>query len=156
MAVRRLVVLALLLFALVFGIMLLLRSLVFTVVTPRDDAAYPLVAVAQALAGPRAYDVVLNDPRGLDGEEVVEGRAVLVVIVSPGPDRVTFNVVNATSPIDGERVQIAGAILIGADGSRWSLTGEPADPGTQALQRFPAAVDGDVVVVDFTRPDPPP
>jgi hypothetical protein len=153
--IGRLVFLGVGLLGLVVGLMLLAGVFLEAVVTPRDDAAYPLTTVAQALSGPRTFEVALTDPQGLDGEEVIEGRGRLLVIVSPGPGAESFFVVNATSPIDGERVEITREGLIGTDGTAWSVAGDPVDPADPPLQRFPSIVREGVLIVDFTEPDPP-
>lgn len=155
MPVVRWVVLGGLLFALVFGLMLLLRSMIGVVGTVRDDAEYPLVNVNRVIARPILVDVVLSQPRGLHGEERANGRATLVVAVSRGAERNLYIVVNAASPVDGSRLRIEGDRLIATDGRAWSLQGLPIEPDDPPLQVFPSRVEEDVIVVDFTEPASP-
>jgi hypothetical protein len=155
MAVLRWVVLGLVLFIFVFGLMLLLRSMVGVVGTVRDDAEYPLIHVNRLIAGPMLVDVALTEPRGLDGEERANGRALLVVAAARGADPGTHSVVNAASPIDGSRLEIEGDQLVSPDGRAWTLEGVAVDPDDPPLQTFASRVRDDIIVVDFTEPMPP-
>jgi hypothetical protein len=152
MPVLRWAVLGVLLFVFVFGLMLLLRSMIGVIGTVRDDAEYPLVNMNRVIAGPILVDVALNEPRGLHGEVQANARALLVVAVAQRPDGQTYSVVNAASPLDGSRLQLERDRLVAPDGRAWTLDGAPLDPDDPPLQVFPTRLRDDAIIVDFTEP----
>lgn len=150
--VRRYVVGGLLLLAVVVGLMLVVRPLIFSVADPRDDSRVAIMPQVQLSDGPALRDVVLATSHGLDGEQVVDGRPNVAVVVSPLPGG-SAAVVNATPPGAGTcRVEIGADRLTGCGGS-WTYAGDPIDAGAAPLQRFPVTLRDGAVYVDLTAPD---
>ena len=150
--VARYVVSGLLVLAAVVGIMLVVRPLIFTVADPRDDTRVAILPQAQLPNGPTIRQAVLARSLGLDGEQQVEGRPVVALVVSqlPGGEAAA---VNATPPGGGAcRVDLGADRLTGCGGS-WTYTGEPIEPGAEGLQRFPVTLRDGAVYVDLTAPE---
>jgi hypothetical protein len=133
---------------------LLVRPFIFTFSEARDDTRYPLIATAEADAGPRLLEIVLNEPHGLLGERVRDEAAGLRVVVAPRSAGDGYTVVSAWSPVNDCGVTLAADRLVDCDGAAWTFDGVPLDPADPPLQRFPATERNGAVVVDFTRPDP--
>ncbi|MEO8510065.1 MAG: hypothetical protein ABI534_02370 [Chloroflexota bacterium] len=149
--VRRYVVGGLLLLAVVVGLMLVVRPLIFSVADPRDDSRVAIMPQVQLSEGSALREVVLATSHGLDGEQVVDGRPIVAVVVSPLPGGVAA-VVNATPPGAGTcRVEIGADRLRGCGGS-WTYAGDPIDADAAPLQRFPVTLRDGAVYVDLTAP----
>jgi hypothetical protein len=150
--IRRYVVGGLLLLALVVGLMLIVRPLIFSVADPRDDSRVAILPQVQLSSGPALREVVLATSHGLDGEQVVDGRPIVAVVVSPLPGG-SAAVVNATPPGAGScRVEIGADRLSGCGGA-WTYAGDPIDAGFSPLQRFPVTLRDGAVYVDLTALD---
>lgn len=149
--VRRYVVSGLLVLIGVVALMLVVRPLIFSVADPRDDTRVAIMPQVQLTEGATIRQAVLATAHGLDGEQIVEGRPVVAVVVSPLPGG-SATVVNAT-PRGGDRcrVEIAADRLTGCGGS-WTYAGDPIDPGLDALQRFAVTLRDGAVYVDLTAP----
>lgn len=151
--VRRYVVGGLLLLAMVVGLMLVVRPLIFSVADPRDDSRVAILPQVELIEGPALREAVLTRSHGLDGEQVVDGRPLVALVVSPLPGA-SAAVVNATPPGAGTcRVEIGADRLTGCDGS-WTFAGDPIEPGSAPLQRFPVTLREGAVYVDLTAPEP--
>lgn len=151
--VRRYVVGGLLLLAMVVGLMLVVRPLIFSVADPRDDSRVAILPQVELIEGPALREAVLTRSHGLDGEQVVDGRPLVALVVSPLPGG-SAAVVNATPPGAGTcRVEIGADRLTGCDGS-WTFAGDPIEPGSAPLQRFPVTLREGAVYVDLTAPEP--
>lgn len=149
--VRRYVVGGLLVLVAVVGLMLVVRPLIFSVADPRDDSRVAILPQVQLTDGPALREVVLATSHALDGERVVDGRPLVAVVVSPLPGG-SAAVVNATPPGAGTcRVEIGADRLTGCDGS-WTYAGDPIEPGSAPLQRFPVTLRDGAVYVDLTAP----
>jgi hypothetical protein len=133
---------------------LLVRPFIFTFSEARDDSRYPLLATAEADAGARLLEIVLNESHGLLGETVRDEAVGLRVVVAPRPGGNGHTVVSAWSPANDCGVTLAADRLVDCDGAAWTFDGVPLDPADPPLQRFPAAERNGAVVVDFTQPEP--
>lgn len=148
---RRYVVAGLLAAAVVSGILLLVRPLIFSFAAPLDDTNYTVAGVLQARSAPMLVEIVLNESHGLPGEVHRDDRVGLTVVISPvGTD--AFAVVDAWSPTNDCPITLAGDRLVDCAGETWTYDGVPIDPADPALTGFPTTVRNGAVVVDFTRP----
>lgn len=135
----------------VVGLMLLVRPLIFSVADPRDDSRVAILPQVQLADGPTLREAVLAASHGLDGEQLVDGRPVVALVVSPLPGG-SAAVVNAAPAGEGScRVEIGADRLVGCGGS-WTFEGDPIDPGLEALQRFEVTLRDGAVYVDLTAP----
>lgn len=151
MPIGRYVVAGLLVAAVVSGLLLLVRPLLFSLAGPLNDTNYTVAGSAEADNGPMLVEIVLNEPHGLPGEVRRDQRAGLMVIVAPlGP--ATFSVVNAWSPTHDCAVTLGPDRLLDCEGDAWTYDGIPIDSADPRLQGFPTRVNNGAVVVDFTRP----
>lgn len=154
MPVGRYVAVAVVAVAALVGIVLLVRPLIFSFASARDDQNYPVAAVSlvdDPTDPPLVVELLLNDPHGLPGEVPEGEHARLTVIVSPGPGG-GFAVVNAWSQGNGCAVTIGPDRLVDCEGDTWTWAGIPIDPAGPPLQAFPAVGRNGAVVVDFTQP----
>jgi hypothetical protein len=154
MAIGRYVAVSVVAIAVLVGIMLLVRPLIFTFAPARDDHNYPVAAVADVDAltdPPLLRELILNDPHALLGEVVDGEHARLTVVVSAAPIG-GFAVVNAWSPSHDCAVSIGPDRLVDCAGDTWTWAGVPINPAGPTLQSFPAVGRNGAVVVDFTRP----
>jgi hypothetical protein len=136
---------------LVMGILLLVRPLIFSFGSPRDDTHYPVVTATVANAGPRIIELPLNDPHGLPGE-VREGAQVrFTLVVSPLPGG-GYVAVAAWSPTHGCRLTLGADRLVDCQRAGWTYEGAPLDPADPPLKRFPLTTTDGMLVVDLTRP----
>jgi hypothetical protein len=134
------------------ALMLVVRPLIFSVADPRDDSRVAILPQTQLALGPIVRQAVLATSRGLDGEQPVEGRPVVAVVVSPTPGGGAA-AVNAAPPGAGScRLELGADRLVGCGGS-WTYTGEPIEPGFDGLQRFPVTLRDGAVYVDLTAPE---
>jgi hypothetical protein len=129
---------------------LLVRPFIFSFSSARDDANYPLVAVSEVDAGPRIIEIVLNEPHGLPGERVQDGRAGLLVAAASLPGADSYSVVTAWSPTHDCALTLGADRLVDCDGDAWTYQGFPIDPADPALRAFPSDVRQGALVVDFT------
>lgn len=151
--IRRYVVAGLLVAAVVSGLLLLVRPLIFSLAPPLDDTNYTVTGVSAADDGPIEVEIVLNESQGLPGEVRSDEQSHLMVIVAPiGP--AAFSVVNAWSPTNDCAVTLGEDRLRDCEGDAWTFDGVPIDAANPRLQAFPTRVDNGAVVVDFTRPSP--
>jgi hypothetical protein len=142
---------------LLLGITLLVRPLIFSLADPRDDARYPLLSVSAADAGPQLVEILLNDRRGLAGEQVQDELVGYTVVVAPRPGRDGYSVVGAWSPTGDCPLEISGDRLRDCDGATWTFDGVPFDADGPSLVAFPVTVRNAAVIADFTAPfDPVP
>jgi hypothetical protein len=137
--------------AALLGLLLLVRPLIFTFSSPRDDTVYAVAATGEIGETPRIKELLLNEPHGLHGERPNGVHAAIAVVISRTLGG-QFSVVNAWSPVHGCLVTVAADRLRDCRGSTWTFSGEPISPGDPALQRFPVRVENGAVIVDFTRP----
>lgn len=152
MPIARYVVTALLALAVLLGVILLVRPLIFSLAPPLDDANYRLMATSDADVGPQLVPVVLNDRHGLPGEEVSGERAGLKVIVAPVEGTGRYTVVDAWSPTNDCPIEVGADRLLDCAGDAWTYDGVPIDPADPPLVSFPTTTGNGAVVVDFTRP----
>lgn len=152
---RRYVVAGLLAAALIGGILLLVRPLLFSLAPPIDDSRFNLVGALQARDAPLLIEIRLNEPHGLPGEVRRDDRVGLTVVVSPIGTN-AFAVVTAWSPTNACALTLGADRLVDCAGDTWTYDGIPIDPADPRLTAFPASVRNGAVVVDFTRPNPPP
>jgi hypothetical protein len=151
---RRYVVAGLLGAALISGLLLLVRPLLFSLAPPIDDSNFNLVGALQARGEPMLIEIRLNEAHGLPGEVRRDDRVGLTVVVSPiGTD--AFAVVAAWSPTNACPLTLGADRLVDCAGAAWTYDGIPIDPADPRLTAFPASVRNGAVVVDFTRPNPP-
>ncbi len=151
--VGRYVLAGLVVAAVVSGLLLLVRPLIFSLAPLLDDTNYTVAGVAAADDGPMLVEIVLNESQGLPGEVRSDERSHLMVIVVPiGP--AAFSVVNAWSPTNDCAVTLAADRVRDCEGDAWTFDGIPIDPANPRLQAFPTRVNNGAVVVDFTRPVP--
>lgn len=149
--VRRYLIAGLLAAAVMGGLLLLVRPLLFSFAPPLTDANYTVVAALEAQNGPMLVPILLNESHGLPGELHGDERVELNVVVSPiGTD--AFAVVDAWSPTNDCAVTLGADRLVDCAGTSWTFDGIPLDPADLALLSFPATVSNGAVVVDFTRP----
>ncbi|HLA65155.1 MAG TPA: hypothetical protein VK600_01085 [Candidatus Saccharimonadales bacterium] len=136
---------------LVMGILLVVRPLIFSFGSPRDDTHYPVVTAAMADAGPRIVELPLNDPHDLPGETTVGAQVRFTVVISPLPSG-GYAAVAAWSPIHACRIALGPDRLVDCQGAAWTYQGIPLDAADPPLKRFPLTTTDGMVVVDFTRP----
>jgi hypothetical protein len=137
--------------AALIGLLLLVRPLIFTFSSPRDDSVYAVVATGEIGETPRIKELLLNEPHGLQGERPNGVHAAITVVISRTLGG-QFSVVNTWSAVHGCEVTVAADRLRDCRGSTWTFSGEPISPGDPALQRFAVRVENGAVIVDFTRP----
>ena len=152
MPIARYAAAALLGVAVLVGLMLLVRPLIFSLAPPLDDANYRLVATGQADEGAQLIELVLSEPHGLLGEVVDGERARLFVVISPVIGTGRYAVVNAWSPTNNCGIELGPDRLVDCAGDAWTYEGIPIDPAAPPLQRFPTVVRSGAVVVDFVHP----
>ncbi|HEX6140293.1 MAG TPA: hypothetical protein VF013_07530 [Candidatus Limnocylindria bacterium] len=149
---RRYAVLAVLAVLAVFAVTLLVRPFIFSWSAPRDDSAYPLLATAEADAGPRLVEIVLNDAHGLLGEVDRDEQHGLTVVVAPLPGGEGYSVVGAWSPVGDCALTLAADRLTDCDGHAWTFGGVPLRTDDPPLQAFPTSERNGAVFADFTSP----
>jgi hypothetical protein len=133
------------------GLVLLVRPLIFTFSSPRDDSVYAVAATGEIGEAPRVKELLLNEPHGLQGERPNGPHAAITIVISRTLTG-QFSVVSAWSEAHGCLVTVGADRLHDCRGSTWTFSGEPITPGDPALQRFPVRVESGAVIVDFTRP----
>ena len=150
-SIGRTVTLAVLAFAGIMAILLLVRPFIFSLAPPRDDSAVAVAAVGELTGAPTLRPVLLNGPHGLLGERVGDGHAEVSVVASR---TVTgqYAVVNAWSPVNDCAVTLGADRVTDCQGVQWTLAGDPFAPGDPPLQRFPVTIANGALVVDFTQP----
>jgi hypothetical protein len=149
--VRRYVVTGLLTAAVVGGLLLIVRPLIFSFAPPLTDANYTVASAASIRNGPALVEIVLNESHDLPGELHRDERVGLKVVVSAvGPD--AFAVVDAWSPTNDCAVSLGADRVTDCAGDTWTFDGVPIDPADPGLLAFPTTVSNGAVVVDFTRP----
>jgi len=133
------------------GLLLLVRPLIFTFSSPRDDSVYAVAATGEIGETPRVKELVLNEPHGLQGERPNGPHAAISVVITRTLTG-QFSVMSAWSVVHQCLVVVAADRLRDCRGSTWTFSGEPISPGAPPLQQFPVHVEQGAVVVDFTRP----
>ena len=152
---RRYLFAGLLAAAVLGGMLLLVRPLLFSLAPPIDDTNFNLVGVLQARDAPLVIEILLNEAHGLPGEVHRDERVGLTVVVSSvGTD--AFAVVDAWSPTNDCAITLGADRLVDCAGDAWTYDGIPIDPADPALTGFPTSVRNGAVLVDFTRPITPP
>jgi len=136
---------------LVMGILLVVRPLIFSFGSPRDDTHYAVVTAAVADAGPRVIELPLNDPHDLPGEVRAGAQVSFTVVISPRPGG-GYVAVAAWSPAHDCRLALGPDRLVDCQGAAWTYDGVPLDSADPPLQRFPLTTTDGMLVVDFTRP----
>jgi hypothetical protein len=144
---------ALLGLALLVGVMLLVRPLIFSMAPERGDQNYPVAAASDLARGPIVREVLLNRSHGLPGERPNGQRVVLRLIVAPGLAG-DATVVDAWSPTNHCAVEIDADRLRDCARDAWTFQGIPIVASDPPLQQFSAAVRSGVVVADLTRSRP--
>ena len=148
--VRRGIVAGLLTAAVVGGLLLLVRPVIFSFAPPLTDANYTVASAAAIRNAPALVEIVLNESHGLPGEFRGDGRVGLTVVVSAvGAD--AFAVVDAWSPTNDCAVTLAADRLVDCGGDAWTFDGVPLDPADPALLSYPTTVSNGAVVADFMR-----
>jgi hypothetical protein len=137
--------------AVLVGLVLLVRPLIFTFSSPRDDTVYAVAATGEIGETPRVKELLLNESHGLQGERPNGSHAAITVIITRTLTG-QFSVMSAWSVDHRCLVMVASDRLRDCGGSTWTFSGEPISPGAPPLQRFPVRVEQGAVVVDFTRP----
>jgi hypothetical protein len=154
MPVGRSVAVAIISIVLLVGVALLVRPLIFSFATARDDRNYPVAAVGDVddpADPPLLRELILNDFHGLPGEVRDGEHSRLTVVISPLPAG-GFAVVNAWSTANECAVGIGQDRLVDCEGATWTWAGIPIQGDTPPLQAFPAVSRNGAVVVDFTAP----
>ena len=149
--VLRYALVALIALAGLVGLALLVRPLIYTVATPRDDTVYAVGSVASIGTVPTVRQVLINEPHGLLGEQRQGQHAAIWLAVS----RTTtgeFVVVNAWSPASACPLAVAADRFRDCSGHAWTFAGDPITAGDRALQRFPVVVEAGSLLADLTRP----
>jgi hypothetical protein len=142
---------ALLGLAVVMVVILLVRPFIFSFAGERDDANYALAAASEVDRGPMLTDVLLEESRGLAGEEPRDGRVRVRVAAAPlPPGREGYSVVNAWSPTNACPLTLGSDRLVDCEGDAWTYEGFPIDPGDPKLQAFSSEVRQGAIVVDFS------
>lgn len=135
--------------------LLVVRPLIFSVASPRDDSVYAVAATGELVRGPIVKDLLLNAPHRIPGEQPDGGHALVRVVIAPfGGAGAGFTVVNAYSSQSGCAVRLAADRLLDCRGTAWTINGEPITSGVPALMRFPTVVRTGAIIVDFTQPVP--
>lgn len=138
--------------ALLVGVMLLVRPLIFSVAPPRDDSVYAVAPTGSVPAtAPLVKELLLNGPHGLLGERSNGTHAALTVVVSRTVTGL-YSVVNAWSPVSNCALTVREDRVVDCKAHAWTFTGDPFDTADPPLQRFPVKSDNGAVVVDFTHP----
>jgi len=150
-AVLRTVGLAIAGFVVLFGLLLLVRPLIFSLAPPRDDSVYVVATVGDLTGGPVERPILLNAPHGLLGEQTSGGHAEITVLVSRTVTG-SYAVVNAWSPTHDCALTVGTDRVTDCRGSDWTLAGDPFAVADPPLQRFPVRVENGALVVDFTHP----
>jgi hypothetical protein len=135
------------------GVLLLVRPLIFSFASPRDDTHYAVIAASAADAGPQVIELPLNDSHNLPGEVRVHEHVTFTVVVSPIPGG-GYAAVTAWSPTHDCAIGLGSDRLVDCAGDAWTYDGVPIDAADPPLQRFPLTTTDGMVVVDFTRPYP--
>jgi hypothetical protein len=133
---------------------LLVRPFIFTFSQARDDTRYPVLSAAEANAGPRLVEIVLNEPHGLLGETIRDEAAGLQVVVARRATGDGYSVVSAWSPTNACLLSLTADRLVDCAGDAWTFDGVPLDADDPPLQHFPTTERNGAVLVDFTQPDP--
>jgi hypothetical protein len=136
---------------LVMGILLVVRPLIFSFGSPRDDTHYPVVTAAVANGGPLIIELPLNDPHDLPGEVRVGAQVRFTLVVSPLPGG-GYVAVAAWSPTHDCRLTIGADRLVDCQRAARTYEGAPLDPAAPPLKRFPLTTADGMLVVDLTRP----
>jgi hypothetical protein len=135
-------------------VLLLVRPLIFSFASPRDDTKYTVTAAAEADArGPQVIELPLNDSHNLPGEVRVHEHVTFTVVVSPIPGG-GYAAVAAWSPTHDCPIGLGSDRLVDCAGDAWTYEGIPINAADPPLQRFPLTTTDGMVVVDFTRPYP--
>jgi hypothetical protein len=133
------------------GLLLLVRPLIFTFSSPRDDTVYAAAATGEVGDAPVVKELLLNESHGLEGERPNGAHAAITVVISRTLSG-EYSVVNGWSPVNRCDVTVDADRLRDCRGATWTFTGDPITAGDPALQRFPVHVEQGGVIVDFTRP----
>ena len=150
--VARYAVVSVLALALLVGVMLLVRPLIFSVAGPRDDSVYAVGPTGSISAtAPLVEELLLNTPHRLLGERPNGPHAAITVVVSRTLTGL-YSVVNAWSPVSNCAVTVREDRLVDCRAHAWTFTGDPFATADPPLQRFPVTSENGAVVVDFTHP----
>jgi len=150
--VGRYVVGAVLAVAALLLLLLLVRPLIFTFASPRDDSNYPVAASADVADGPQRLVLVLNDRHGLPGEVPDGEHARLWVVVASDAAVTDFTAVDAWSPTNDCVLTLGPDRLVDCAGDAWTYAGVPIDPADPPLVRFRTREALGAIIVDFTQP----
>jgi hypothetical protein len=150
--IRRYLAVAVLAVALLVGLTLLVRSLLFALAPPRTDANYVIGAAVSFGPTPVVMPVLLNDRHALLGEEP-RGEHAAISVSAWAPTGLPLVVVNAWSPINDCPLSLGADRLVDCEGATWTFNGDPIDVADPPLQRFPTTLVDGAVVVDFTSPE---
>src|SRR5206468_8585941 len=94
------------------GFLLIVRPLIFSFASPRDDTHYAVIAASEAdQRGPQVIELPLNDSHDLPGEVHVHERVTLSVVVSPLPGG-GYAAVDAWSPTHDCRIGLGSDRLV--------------------------------------------
>ncbi len=153
MPVVRYAVAALLGLALLVGVMLLVRPLIFSMAPERGDQNYPVAAAGDLARGPIVREVLLNHSHGLIGERPNGQHVALRLVIAPGPAG-NVTVVDAWSSTHHCAVEIHVDRLRDCAGDAWTFQGIPIVANGPPLQQFSAVVRSGAVVADLTHSQP--
>ena len=136
------------------GLLLLVRPLIFSFASPRDDTHYAVIPAAEAdQKGPQVIKLPLNDSHNLPGEVHLHEHVTFTVVISPLPGG-GYAAVDAWSPTHDCGIGLGSDRLVDCAGDAWTYEGVPLVAADPPLQRFPLTTTDGMVVVDFTRPYP--
>jgi hypothetical protein len=139
-------------FALLLGVLLLVRPAIYSVAPPRDDSVYAVGTTASVPAtAPVVKDLLLNLPHGLLGERRTGEHAAITVVIARSLTGL-FSVVNAWSPVNDCALSAREDRLVDCRGRAWTFAGDPFAGGDPPLQSFPVTSQNGALVVDFTHP----
>lgn len=142
---------ALVALALLVGLMLAVRPLIFSLAPPRDDTVYAVAPVGEVTTAPVLRDLLLNAPHGLLGERPNGAHAEVTVVISRTLTG-EYAVANAWSPVSNCATTLGADRVTDCAGHQWTFAGDPLAAADPPLQRFPVTVENGALVVDFTRP----
>jgi hypothetical protein len=133
------------------GLTLLVRPLIFSIASPRDDSVYALVPVASVSSTPVVKEVLLNTSHGLLGERP-QGAHVAITLLISRPVAGGYSVVDAWSPLNDCALTVATDRLLDCRQHAWTFAGDPIASGDPVLERFAVTSENGALIADLTHP----
>src|SRR3989442_14356520 len=121
------------------GLLLLVRPLIFSFASPRDDTHYAVIPAAEAdQNGPQVIKLPLNDSHNVPGEVHLHEHVTFTVVVSPLPGG-GYAAVDAWSPTHDCLIGLGSDRLVDCHGETWSYEGVPLVAAVPPLTALPSA-----------------